>query len=202
MAMTNSEILSDIEDLTQRIRQHRIEQGLLPEPKRIDPFVSVGLSNAIMDRLQPFVRIAVKYTALLADGVLHRLDTSAFAEYRQYAETLCFSRSFWGKYSGALGVICMLRVMDNVNTAADEDIHIPEVLRTAHFAIEWMRKGYGDDGIHFPDETPEEGKARRQANSDEYKRLKADSDAFDAEYAEARRQYELIKGDIENYECE
>lgn len=189
----------DIDRLSEQVRQWRIERGLSPEPKRIEPFVEVPLSMAIMDRMQPFVRIAIKYAALLADGVIHRIDTGKFAEYREYAELLNFSRGFWCRYAGALGVYTMLNVMDAVNEASDEDIHLPDVLQTAHFAIEMMRHDVRmdawDDKYPLPNE-------KERAFIAEYNHLRFDNGAFTAALEEARRQYELIKGDIDNYECE
>lgn len=201
-SMTNYELRADIEDLTRRLRQWRIERGLSPEPKRIEPFVSVPLAMAIMDRMQPFIRIAVKYAALLADGVIHRLDTDKFAEYREYAQLLAFSSATMCRWAGAAGVHFMLQVMDNINECADEDVHLPKVLRRAHLAIEIMRRRTDSDTYDYLIESPEELQAHERAMSAEYKRLRTDSDAFEAALAEARRQYDLLKGEIDNYECE
>jgi hypothetical protein len=192
----------DTEDLIRRIRQHRVEQGLSPESKRIDPFVSVPLAMAMMERLQPFIRVAIKYTALLAEGVIHRIDTSKFDEYREYARLINYSDATMCKLGGSFGVRSMLRVMDDINLTAEEDLHMADVLRNAHFSIEMMRKRTDNDVYDYRIKDLEQSKAHRRANMTEYKRLRTDSAAFDAAYAEARRQYNLIKGDTENYECE
>jgi hypothetical protein len=199
---TTEDITRIIEELKESTRQERIARGLSPEPKRIEPFVSIPLAMAIMDRMQPFVRIAIKYAALLADGVAHKVDTDKFAEYREYAQLLDFTSATMCRWAGAGGVNSMLRIMDSVNDSAYEDVHLPKLLRDAHFAIDMMRDRTDGDVYNYRIKSPEESQAHIRANWAEYKRLRTDSDAFDTALDEARHQYDLIKGDIDNYECE
>lgn len=199
--MTNAEIRIDTERLGEKLRQWRVENGLSPDPKRIEPFVSVPLSLALMDRLQPFIAISIKYAAILASGTLHRVDTSKFNQYAEYVALLQFSNGTWCKWASS-GIRSMLRIMERLNETADEDVNIAEVLRNIHFAIEMMRHELRQDEYKYANMFPRDLEKERAAY-DEIKRLRSDPEAFEAALEDARRQYVLtIKGDTDNYECE
>lgn len=189
---TNEEIRIDTAALAERLRQWRIEQGLPPEPKRVKPFVSIPLSLILLERLQPFVQIAVKYTALLAGGTVHRIDTAAFDKYREYAEILQGSCGTWCKWSST-GFLGMLKTMEKVNTTAEDDFHLSDILRLAHFEIEMMRHDTRGDMWEIIDDKVRNNSVTIGA---EIERLKNDPAAFQAEYDAALEQLKQLGEDF------
>jgi len=185
----------DIEDLKERIRQHRIERGLPLEPP--EKFVPVPLSIILAERVQPFISIAVKYASILADGTLYRVDTSKLDHYRRDAELLSMSKGLWCSLVGG-GVRGAIRIMEQVNGILDageeENAHIPDLLRNIHFALAWSRQDIENDlwdtrcDLH-PNE-------QERNNQSEIDRLKNDPGTFQAEYDAAMAQYKAIKSEI------
>ncbi|WP_199925471.1 hypothetical protein [Paenibacillus bouchesdurhonensis] len=145
--MTNDELRVDTAALTERLRQIRIEQGLSPDPPERKRCVEMPLSLALVERLQPFRAIAVKYASILAAGQVTRIDTDKLAEYAEIAGLLAHSVGF---FSGihALGASATLDMMNHINGMIDagksDEINISDEMRKLHIYIGWFTK---DDGL-------------------------------------------------------
>ncbi|MGF7033748.1 hypothetical protein J2T17_004696 [Paenibacillus mucilaginosus] len=176
MGRTLEDLKADIALFNEELRQDRIERGL-PSERPAD-FVGIPLSIVIADRLKPFLPIAVRYAAILAEGTLYRMDPTKLEGYRRDAELLCKSTGLWSGFVGG-GYRAILQVIDKVNEADQE---LPaDALRQLHYNIELAR-----------------GNARSDADGSkevlaEVERLMNDPAAFQAEYSAALAHYESIK---------
>ncbi|WHX49115.1 hypothetical protein QNH46_24260 [Paenibacillus woosongensis] len=145
--MTNDELRVDIAALTECLRQIRIEKGLPPDPPERKQRVEMPLSLALVERLQPFRAIAVKYASIIAAGQVTRIDTDRLAEYAELARLLSHSVGF---FSGihALGARAALDIMNHINELIDagksDEINISDEMRKLHIYIGFMTK---DDGL-------------------------------------------------------
>lgn len=186
--MTNDEIRLDIAGLTERLRQIRIEKGLPPDPPEREDFVEIPLSLALVERLQPFRAIAVRYASILAAGHVARIDTDKLAEYAEMARLLDFSKGFWCRLHGS-GANGVLSVMKRLNALIDagrtEEIDTNGAMRGVHFCIELMTK---DEGLRH-DLFDQYGKYDMDARK-EAERLLSDPDALQAAVDEAKRKLE------------
>ncbi|UOK62846.1 hypothetical protein MT997_32735 [Paenibacillus sp. OVF10] len=143
MAMTNEELRTDTAQLAVRLRQVRIEQGRNHDPEPRPKVVDIPLSKAVVDRLQPFKVIAVKYAAVLAAGQITRIDVSKLAKYEEAAKLLHYSTGFWCGIH-ALGADSFLQIIKRVNEAIDsgttDELDINGLMRKVHFSIGLMTK--------------------------------------------------------------
>ncbi|HBU80877.1 MAG TPA: hypothetical protein DEF35_04445 [Paenibacillus sp.] len=143
MAMTNEELWTDTAQLAERLRQIRIEQGRNPDPEPRPKVVDIPLSKALVDRLQPFKVIAVKYAGVLASGQVTRIDVSKLAKYEEAAKVLHYSKGFWCGLH-ALGAGAFLQIIKRVNEAIDsgttDELDINGLMRKVHFSIGLMTK--------------------------------------------------------------
>ncbi|SFS76365.1 hypothetical protein [Paenibacillus sp. 453mf] len=150
MAQSNAEIIVNIEELKERIRQTRIEQGLDPEPKQWPKFMDEELSIALTNRIQPFRAIVIKYASILAQGQLMNLDVCKFEIYRDYARLLRFSCEFLYSIPG-LGVVTALNVIEKINGDIDngtvDTINVSGHVRTLRHAIHWMEPQGGKERV-------------------------------------------------------
>ncbi|PAK55420.1 hypothetical protein [Paenibacillus sp. 7541] len=191
---TNDQIRSSIADLTERLRQARVEQGLPPEAKPRPEVVEMPLSLALVERLQPFRAIAIKYAAILAAGQVTRIDTDKLAEYEEMVRLLRRSVGFWcGMH--ALGAGSVLATMKRLNTMIDEgkagEINISDEMRKLHIFIGWMTKDSGLDHDLFDQHGKYDMDARKEA-----KRLLSDPSALKAEIDAARAQIKPEEDDV------
>ncbi|GGG15817.1 hypothetical protein [Paenibacillus aceti] len=176
--MTNDELRVDIAALTERLRQIRIEQGLTPDPPEREDFVDIPLSLALVERLQPFRAIAVKYASILAAGQVTRIDMDKLVEYEEIAHMLMRSVGFWcGLHGFSAGAT--LQMMKHINEMIDagktDEINTSDEMRKIRIYIGWMTK---DDGLGH-DLFDQHGKYDMDAR-EEAKRLLADPDALQA----------------------
>lgn len=143
MAMTNEELRTDTAQLAEKLRQVRIEQGRNPYPEPRPNVVDIPLSRALVDRLQPFKVIAVKYAGVLASGKVTHIDVSKLAKYEEAAKVLRYSKGFWCGIH-ALGADSFLQIIKRVNEAIDSDmtdeLDINGLMRKIHFSIGLMTK--------------------------------------------------------------
>ena len=172
--MNMEELRSSLAELSEQVRAERLERGLPAEPP--PDFVGIPLSIALIRRLEPFQRIAVKYLAILAEGTIHRVDTNKLVQYREYAEVL--SKSI-GTFCGFIGgsTLALFTLMDEVTEEEDID---RAVHRGGIFAG-WTRRDTESD--IYEDQT----------DRAEIDRLCSDEEAFQAAYVAARAQYDEIK---------
>ncbi|MDR6883560.1 hypothetical protein [Bacillus sp. 3255] len=196
MAETLDDLIKRIAEINERIRHVRMERGQLPEPP--EDFLPVKLSVILAERLKPFEPIAIKYAGIIAEGRLIPIDTSKLAEYRKTAGLMYMSVGFEARLYASM-VNMILRQMDDVNSALEsgneDEIHAGEVLRRLHFAIKMLRKcapiddAYNSaiNGSYSDQIAPVEA---------EIERLKADTDALEAEIDAAWAHYETIKHEI------
>lgn len=155
---TNDQIHASIADLTERLRAVRIEQGLPEEPPERVEFVDIPLSLVLIDRLQTFRAIIVKYASVLASGEVTRIDTNKLTEYTQMGRLLSHSKGF---FSGlhSIGITGALSIINRVNEAIDtgktEDLDINGAMRQLHFCVGFMTRddGIRHDGYDYEDET-------------------------------------------------
>jgi len=144
--MTNDEIRLDIAALTERLRQIHIEQGRPADPPKRKKCVDIPLSLALVERLQPFRAIAVKYASILAAGQVMRIDTDKLAEYGEMARLLRHSVGFFCGLH-ALGADGVLAAMQRINALIDagriDEINTNKEMRGVHFCIELMTKDEG-----------------------------------------------------------
>ncbi|AKG35639.1 hypothetical protein [Paenibacillus durus] len=188
---TNEELRSDIAELTERIRQIRIEQGLptdpLPRPEVVEPQVAA----AIVHRLAPFKAIAVKLAAILAQGQLPRIDVSKLEKYREYGRMLNYSYGMFAPFyaSGVHSVFCEL---ERINAAIDEgqtaDFDVNSAMRRLHFDISALMEDRSISQWGMYDKYGGSYTEERKAAEAEMKRLIADDEAFQAAYSEALTQ--------------
>lgn len=186
MAATNEELRNDIADLTEKIRQVRIEQGLSPEVLPRPQIIGITLSLALVERLQPFNAIAIKYAAILAQGEVTRIDTDRLREYEDYAQLLHYSKgTFCAVHS--LGARWAFQVIRSVNEAIDagttDMLDVNKAMRDMHFCIGFMTK---NDGLGFDEY--EGSKDSGISPREEAKRLLSDPAAFQSAIEEAMTQ--------------
>ncbi|NQX61814.1 hypothetical protein [Paenibacillus qinlingensis] len=196
MTETLDDIRKRTEELRERLTKARLENGQSAEPP--EDFVPLPLSIILAERLKPFEPIAIKYAGIIAEGRLISIDMSKLVEYRKTAELLRMSVGFeTGLYAGMVNRI--LRQMDEVNSAIEsgniEAIHVGEVLRLLHFSIKMMR---GHDPIDDAYNSTINVSYSNQITlaEAEIERLKADTEAFEAELTAAWAHYETIKHEI------
>lgn len=149
MAATNEVLRTDIADLTERLREIRIEQGLSPEALPRQQIIGITLSLALVERLQPLKAIAIKYASILAQGEVPRIDTDRLKEYEDYAQLLHYSKgTFCAVHS--LGARWAFQVIRSVNEAIDagttDMLDVNKAMRDMHFCIGFMTK---NDGLGF-----------------------------------------------------
>ncbi|NJJ38393.1 hypothetical protein [Paenibacillus apii] len=140
---TNEELRVDIAELTERLRQIRIEKGLpadtLPRPK----VVSIPLSLALIDRMEPFKAIVIKLASILAQGQTTRIDTGKLKSYAEYVRLLSYSRGFWCTIyaTGAQGAFSIIEQMNSVIDSGQlDDFDVNDAMRHLHYAIGYMTK--------------------------------------------------------------
>ncbi len=174
----------------EQVRQDRIERGLPADPPA--DFVDIPLSIVIAGRLRPFLRIAVKYLAVLAEGTVYRVDTDKLAQYQEYAELLAKSI---GSHCGAIGgnVKALLSIMNKLS--AMEDVTEADIQRAVYYGSIYAKQAATDATY---DVFPIEGDylVRKRIVDErraEVARLRADDSAFQAAYDEARVKYDEIK---------
>ncbi|MEK4115617.1 hypothetical protein NST44_05365 [Paenibacillus sp. FSL W8-0919] len=146
---SNEQIRSSIDELTERLRQIRIEQGLPPEAKPRPKVVDIALSHAIIERLEPFKAIVIRYASLLAQGQFTRIDVEKLTKYEGYFHLLGKSKGFfsamygWGAYS-ALEAI--KRINDAIDSGSTDTVSPTEEVRNLHYCIGFMIKDSGIRG--------------------------------------------------------
>ncbi|GGG08713.1 hypothetical protein [Paenibacillus aceti] len=176
--MTNDELRVDIAALTERLRQIRIEQGLTPDPPEREDFVDIPLSLALVERLQPFRAIAVKYASILAAGQVTRIDTGKLGEYVEAVRLLDHSVGFFcGVHALGAGAVLdtMKHITEMIDAGRTEEINVSDEMRKIRIYIEWMTK---DDSLDH-DLLDQYGKYDMDAKK-EARRLLADPDALQA----------------------
>lgn len=139
--LTNEQIRSDIADLTERIRQIRVEQGLPPDPLPRPKAVSIPLSLALIERLEPFKAIVIKLASILAQGRVTRIDTGKLAQYEEYARLLRYSRGDWCAIHamGAQGAFSIIERMNHAIDSGDtEDFDVNDAMRRLHYCVGYM----------------------------------------------------------------
>lgn len=172
---TNAELRVDIEELTERIRAIRIEQGLPPEPPKIKKFIGETLSFALVEEILPFRAIFVKYARLIAEGARPAIDTSKLARFDEIAHLLAASevenvRDF------ARGVRSGLAAIERINRG--EDISLS--------ALNLHVKFLNYEGTYdYRSEEP--AWARFERIKAEVAALKADGERYEAEIEAAKR---------------
>ncbi|MNV42229.1 hypothetical protein D3C71_1338980 [compost metagenome] len=138
---TNDQLRTSLADLTERLRQIRIEKGLPPDAPKRERFVDIPLSLALVERLERFEVIAIKYTSLMAQGHAQKIDVSKLEEYAEAAKLLDRSKGFFFSIVG-LGVRGVLDKMQHVNKSLEEDpdsLDTNDCMRRLHWAIELLR---------------------------------------------------------------
>lgn len=185
MAQTNDEIRVSTEELIERLREIRVEQGLPPDTLPRPEVVSIPLSLALIERMKPFETIVIKYAAILAEGRTVRIDTDKLAQYAEYQRLLSYSKGTWcGWYS--VGACMALQMIDHVNRAIDSGeearLDVSDAMRRVHWAIKFMKRDtIRNDEYDYHDETGVYPKAEKE-------RLLSDPDAFQAAIDEAIAQ--------------
>lgn len=179
---TNEEIHTSIADLTERLRQIRVEQGLPAESRPRPKFVDIPLTMALIDRLEQFKAIVIRYANILAQGQFTRIDTGKLAKYRQYAELLSYSTGFFSGIYGTgarAALACMERINQAIEDGRTDMLSATEEARHLHYDIGFMSKddGLRSDAYDYRMETGE-------SPDDRY----ADDTAFQAALAEAIAQ--------------
>jgi hypothetical protein len=186
--MTNDEIRIDIAALTERLRQIRIEQGRPADPPKRKKCVDIPLSLALVERLQPFRAIAVKYASILAAGQVMRIDTDKLAEYGEMARLLRHSVGFFCGLH-ALGADGVLAAMKRINALIDagriDEINTNKEMRGVHFCIELMTKDEGLRHDAFDHRDKYDFDARKEAE-----RLLSDPVALQAAIDKALKEIE------------
>ncbi|MHA7964968.1 hypothetical protein ACX93W_12565 [Paenibacillus sp. CAU 1782] len=180
-------LIDSIEEIKAKARA-----GLPAEPERPAPFVDIPLSIVIAERLRPFIRIAVKYLAILAEGTVYRIDTDKLAQYREYAELLAHSTGSNCSLAAA-GVRGLLRIMDDMNAQADvTEADISRAIRASTLYIRFARFNTSSD--MSPQDTDYLTRERMIAeHRAEVARLRSDSAAFQGAYDEVCTKYDEIK---------
>ncbi|GIP21066.1 hypothetical protein [Paenibacillus sp. J22TS3] len=192
---TDDQLRTSIADLTERLRQIRIENGLPPDAPKRERSVDIPLSLALVDRLHRFEVIAIKYTSLMAQGHAQRIDLSKLEEYAETAKLLGRSKGFFFTMIG-LGVRGILDTMRHVNKTLEEgpdSLDINECMRRLHWAIELLRdrnEGTRHDTYEYRNEHGVPPKA-------EADRLLSDPAALQAEIHEALAHINKEGDDIE-----
>ncbi|WP_342437815.1 hypothetical protein NSS79_34080 [Paenibacillus sp. FSL L8-0436] len=187
MALTNAELQSDLDRLTETLRAVRIEQGLPADPLPRPIIVEPPLSAAIVHRLAPFKAIAVKLAAILAQGQLTRVDVNKLEQYRDYGRMLNYSYGIFAPlYStGVHSIFCEL---ERINEAIDEgrtvDFDVNSAMRRLHFDISALMSERSGNEWGMYDKYGGYSDERRAAEA-ERKRLIAGDEAFRAAYDEA-----------------
>lgn len=155
----------DIADLTERLRQIRVDKGLPPDTKPRPKIVDIALSHAIIDRMEPFKAIVIKYASLLAQGKFVPIDTDKLAKYREYADFLRYSTGLISGVYG-MGASAALSCMDRINLAIADGttdmLSATEQARHLHYDIGFMSRDEGmrHEAYEYRQETGEspEGK--------------------------------------------
>lgn len=187
------ELERSIAEVKERVRHGRIDRGLPEYPP--EDFVPLPLSFVLAERLAPFKAIAVKYFALVADGTFHRVDTSRLAEYKRDAELLAMSVGLNCAWAGSF-TVSMIRYMNEINAAIDsgdmDSVDIMNILRIVPLSFSLLRihEMYEDAYDIHSDVPPEE---QNRLIREAVERLRANPDAFQAEYEAAMAHYDTIK---------
>lgn len=143
---TSEEIRTSIADLTERLRQIRVEQGLPAEPRPRPKFVDIPLTMALIDRLEQFKAIVIRYANILAQGQFTRIDIDKLAKYRQYAELLSYSAGFFSGIYGTgarAALACMERINQAIEDGRTDMLSATEEARHLHYDIGFMSKDTG-----------------------------------------------------------
>lgn len=179
---TNEEISVDIADLTERLRQIRVDKGLPHDPKPRPKIVDIALSHAIIDRMGPLKAIVIKYASLLSQGQFTRIDTDKLAKYEDYSHLLGRSKGFfsaiygWGAYSALEAIKRINEAIDSGNT---DVLSATEKVRILHYCIGFMSR---DEGMRH------EAYEYRQATGESPEGKYDDEAAFQAALEAVRAQ--------------
>ncbi|GAA4867656.1 hypothetical protein GCM10023310_54260 [Paenibacillus vulneris] len=126
MADGLEKIKADIADLTERIRQHRIERGLSPDPPKHKRKLSDELTLTLMDRLDSFVEVCLEIARLYRAGHFIVIDPKRLKQYRTCASLLGRSRGFDAWITGyKVGFIIAL--IKDINTQISEGSTVEEL---------------------------------------------------------------------------
>lgn len=179
---TNKEIRVESADLTERLRQIRIDKGLPPDPEPRPKIVDIALSHAIIDRMEPFKAIVIKYASLLSQGKFVSIDTDKLAKYREYADFLRYSTGLISGVYG-MGASAALSCMDRINQAITDGtadmLSATEQARHLHYDIGFMSR---DEGMRH------EAYEYRQATGESPEGKYDDEAAFQAALEAVRAQ--------------
>lgn len=193
MAQTNDEIRHELEELAERIRQIRIDQGLPLDTKPEPKVVSIPLSLAIIERSEPFKAIAIQYAKILAEGTAPRIDTDKLAQYEEWGRLLSYSQGFWcGWYgTGVRGLIGVIKRVNQAIDAEDESLDVTATMRRVHFFISSCitRESIRNDAYDYQRESGVSADVEKE-------RLLSDPEAFQAAIDEALAQLHKREDDI------
>ncbi|MFD2672800.1 hypothetical protein [Marinicrinis sediminis] len=191
MAESIEEIKRMVDELTEELRQYRIERGLPHEPP--EDFVDEALSIILVERLFPFYPIAVKYAKLVAGGTYHSIDMSIFEKYESLAKLLAQSKAD-GVRSYVTGVGIILNEMRSINKSIDtgrtDDINLSSKLSLIEVAMLGFQMGKHDLYSDYQSDNPV---AHRERLRQEVEMLKADPERLQAAEEAAWTHYESIK---------
>lgn len=175
-------IAASCERLRQEIREWRISVGKSPESSENESFLKVPLSILLISRIQPFKAIAVRYAAIIAQGVPVPINIANLEEYRKHFRLLSHSKGLFCGLVGA-GGLGVIRIMEDVNRAIEEGtadgLNLADSMRRLHFCIELLNLETDCDQYdHLSDMSPHE---QRVVNYEEKQRLEADPVALQSE---------------------
>ncbi|MGG1600950.1 hypothetical protein [Paenibacillus naphthalenovorans] len=94
MGDSNDKISADIAVLRERLRQHRIERGLPPEPRERKKNLRNHVALVLFDRLEKFADICIEIARLYRAGHFVYIDMQRFSKYRRDARLLGRSKEF------------------------------------------------------------------------------------------------------------
>lgn len=184
MSLTNAELQTDRDRLTETIRAIRVEQGLPADPLPRPIIVEPPLTAAIIHRLAPFRAIAVKLAAILAQGQLTRVDVSKLEQYREYGRMLNYSYGIFAPLyaTGVHSVFCELeRINEAIDGGLTAEFDVNSAMRRLHFEISTLMSERSGNEWGMYDKYGGYSDERRAAEA-ERKRLITDDEAFQAAY--------------------
>lgn len=193
MAYTIEELQKSIDELSERVRQARIEKGLPPEPP--EDFIEPPLSIILAEQLKPFLPIWTQYTSIIASGRFIPIDMSKLDRFREPAELLKKAK---GRDCAtmAVSVIGAMKTMEKVNETIAEnttdELDSSEIMRRLHGFIRLFNVSDPWDDAY---DCLSDVRYDAQVNpiKAEYNRLKSDEEYFEYKLAKARAHYESIK---------
>ncbi|GAB6927110.1 hypothetical protein JCM10914A_10930 [Paenibacillus sp. JCM 10914] len=194
---TNDQIRTRIDELTERLRQIRIEKGLPPVPLPRPQIVEFPLTAAIARRLGPFKAIAIKLASIVAQDQLTGIDVNKLERYREYERLLYYSHGKWGAFY-ATGIRLVLSEINTINKAIEEDqtdyFDFNRAMRILHFALSTFLDNDYKIGWDMFDAYGGYTEGLRAAEA-EMKRLIADDEAFQAAIHDAMAQLPMKEED-------